>query len=257
MSMLSSDDFSQLRPYLHDEVFLQVLQENASYQQIWREANVLLAKGRWYDLVHTAIATSHLGKILHQERTQGILRDESEEQYQEYRAILIPAIMLHDVGWSAIGENKNTQWRNQDLRRGHMEIGAQLAEHVLSTVAYSPILTRRVVYLVAHHDDQYLGKDPQTREEFIHRDADACFIFTFLSFWKDFTVTGGDLSSSDFLDMKEKEWGKRYTQSAQIINDKEIAARKSEVNEKKASSLERFKELKRVIETLNKQVLES
>lgn len=255
--MFSSEDFLELRPYFHDETFLQVLQENTLYQQIWREASLLLAKGRWYDLVHTAIATSHLGAILRQERTQGILRDDSEEQYQEYRAILIPAIMLHDVGWSAIGENKNTQWRNQDLRRGHMEIGAQLAEHMLSIVAYSPILTRRIVHLVAHHDDQYLGKDPQTREEIIHRDADACFIFTFLSFWKDFTVTGSDLSPADFLDMKEKKWGKRYTQSAQNINNKEIAVRKGEVSEEEALLMKRYEELKRVIEALNKQILES
>ncbi|HEY4034038.1 MAG TPA: HD domain-containing protein, partial [Ktedonobacteraceae bacterium] len=252
--MFSSEDFPELRPYLHNEVLLQVFQENTLYQQIWREASVLLAKGRWYDLVHTAIAIGHLGKILHQERTQGILRDESEEQYQEYRAILIPAIMLHDVGWSAIGENKNTQWSDQKLRRGHMEIGAQLAEHVLSMVTYSPILTRRIVHLVAHHDDQYLGRDPETREEIIHRDADACFIFTFLSFWKDFTVRGGDLSPADFLEMKEKKWGKRYTQTAQVITNKEIVARKGEVNEGKALSLERYEELKRVTEALNKQI---
>src|SRR5262249_46639053 len=147
--------------------------------------------------------------------------DESEEQYQEYRAILIPAIILHDIGWSAIGENKHTQWSAQELRRGHMEVGAQLAEHVLSMVAYSPILTQRVVHLVAHHDDQYLGRDPETREEIIHRDADACFIFTFLSFWKDFTVMGDDLSPADFLEVKEKKWGMRYTQTAQVITDKE------------------------------------
>lgn len=253
--MFSSQDFPELHPYLLNEVFVQVLQENTSYQQIWEEASVLLAKGRWYDLVHTAIATSHLGQILQQERTQGILRDESEEQYQESQAILIPAIILHDVGWSAIGENKNTQWNDQELRRRHMEIGAQLAEHILSKMTYSPTLTQRIVHLVAHHDDQYLGKDPQTQEEIILRDADACFILTFLSFWKDFTVTGGDLSSTDFLDKKKKKWGKRYTQTAQIITNKEIAARKSEVNGGEVLSLERYEEIKKVIEALNKQIL--
>ena len=80
---------------------------------------------------------------------------------------------------------------------------------------------------------------------------------TFLSFWKDFTVTGGDLPSTDFLDKKEEKWGKRYTQTAQIITNKEIAARKSEVNEGEALSLERYEEIKKVIEALNKQILKT
>lgn len=137
-----------------------------------------------------------------------------------------------------------------------METGAQLAENVLNTIAYSPILIQRIVHLVAHHDDQYLGKDPATREEIIHRDADACFIFTFLSFWKDFTVMGRDLSPVDFFTMKEKKWGKRYTQAAQIITNKEIEARKCEVNEQKLLSLEQYEKLKRAIEMLNKKILE-
>jgi hypothetical protein len=254
--MFSSGDLPELHLYLHDQMFVQVLQENCFYQQIWKEARLLLAKGRWYDVVHTTIAISHLGKILHQERTQGILKEESEEQYQECRAILIPAILLHDIGWSAIGENKNTQWNAQELRKSHMEIGAQLAENVLRMVTYSPTLIHRIVHLVAHHDDQYLGRDPETPEEIIHRDADACFIFTFLSFWKDFTVMGSALSPADFLAMKEKKWGRRYTRAAQIITDKEIEERKCEVKKEKLLLLERHEKLKRAIEAFNQKILE-
>lgn len=254
--MLSFEYFSELRPYLRHETFVQLLQENSSYRQIFTEASVLLARGRWYDLVHTIIAVAHMSEILEGERAQGILRDVTEELYQEYQAVLIPAIMLHDIGWSAIGENKNTEWDDRELRTRHMEVGAQIAQRILQAVAYPPALIQSIVHLVAHHDDQYLGTNPETPTEMLHRDADACFILTSISFWKDFAVKGGDLPPAEFLEMKVKKWGTRYTRTAQIITNREIEARKSEIDGADLSPTALYDNFKRMVESFNKHLLE-
>jgi uncharacterized protein len=72
--------------------------------------------------------------------------------------IVIPALYLHDTGWSVIdyqdflnappAKKKETR----SLRR-HMEEGARIADSALSDLNYDPDLRARIVAIIAVHDD--------------------------------------------------------------------------------------------------------
>jgi len=166
----------------------------AKYREIWELAKPYLAKSRWWDLMHTEMSVGFLHKIL-------------KEEGKDYLAdVLVPAIILHDTGWSTIGEGKHVLWGGEEMRRRHMEAGAKIAEDILSQVGYNPELTKRIVHLVSTHDSAYLGIEQKAEEERLVRDADASFVLTSLSFWKDYHVNtvlkekGEDLTPAEFLE---------------------------------------------------------
>lgn len=221
------------QPFSELEQAEELLSEDPRYRKILHEALPLLAKGRWYDLSHTLIAVKDMSAVLAGERTNGILKDIPEEEYQRYRKILLPSIILHDIGWSSVGPEKNSQWDRADLRVTHMAKGAELAQGILENSGYDPELNPEITALIAHHDDQYLGIDPQTDLEKMHRDVDACFIPTEYSFWKDHAKAqdkiGKDIDPAEYLQSRKDKFGTRYTKSAQAIMTREIEKRQQEI----------------------------
>lgn len=197
---------------------------NPVFKKIFRMATPLLKKGRWYDLGHTKYSVKFMEEIL------------SEENKLKKENILIPTIILHDIGWSEIGKEKNTQWSKLDLRIKHMEIGAKLAEQILKKIGYPTKLTIKIKKLVKTHDNFYLGIEPKTDEEKIMRDADGCFSFTSLSFWKDYDVkiVKNKLKTSpkEFLKKLTVQYGKMYTKTGQKIVEKLIKERLEEIQSK-------------------------
>jgi len=217
------------------------------HKEIWKEAKPLLAKCRWWDLTHTRMSIGFMHQIMH---------DEDRGNYEE---ILMPAIILHDVGWTVIGEEKNTSWGNKDLRIKHMAEGAKIARRILEKVKYDIKLTEKIVNLVATHDDAYLGKPQTTIGEKLIRDADACFVLTGLSFWKDYhvkcVVKGEKMTPQEFLDKKVVGGSKRHTITAQKITDQQIVARRKEIVDTSKTPLQRYKELKASAEKANEEEL--
>lgn len=115
------------------------------HQQIWKKAVPYLINSRLFDLWHTEKSIAYMQRII------------SSEKLETHRDVLIPAIILHDIGWSAIGKRKNSDWTAKDLRIKHMEIGAKLANNILTSLSYNKKLIDKICHLVATHDNAYLG----------------------------------------------------------------------------------------------------
>lgn len=194
--------------------------KNPQYIDIFIKALKLSAEGRWWDIWHVEVSTANMLQML------------EEEGQNALGAVLIPAIIMHDIGWSRVGEERDFNWDDPNLRMKHMAEGAKLAESILNDIGYPSEYIPEIIELIAHHDDEYLGKPSVTLKEKILRDADASFILSYPSFWKDWYIKGrpNGITPKKYLEVKKSKHGKRYTKTAQSIIDKQISSRMKEVD---------------------------
>jgi HD superfamily phosphodiesterase len=97
-------------------------------------------------------------------------------------AIVLPAILLHDTGYSAVPEDDHLRglaggpvdW-DPDITRLHEIEGARIAGEILAAVGYDPDRTRTIQEIVDGHDSrtEALGLD-----DAIVKDADKLWRFT-------------------------------------------------------------------------------
>ncbi len=198
---------------------------------------------------HTEISTDFMYQII------------KGEEVENLENILIPTIILHDIGWSKVDERKNISYWESDMRVKHMEEGGKIARNILQNVNYDWGLIEKVCNLVSTHDNFYLGKEQVSFEEKLVRDADACFILTELSFWKDYYVTtaykGVETTPKRFLNKQVAKYSKRNTRSAQDITDRQVEERSEEIKGKLKSPEQRYNELKKEAEKINQKALKS
>lgn len=217
------------------------------YKEIWDLAKPYLAKCRLWDLWHTQISISFLYQIMKQEGKE------------ELENILVPAIILHDIGWSTIGEEKNISWQRKKMRVKHMKAGAKIAKEILEEVDYDQELIKKIVRLVSTHDNAYLGITQNAVEEKLMRDADACFVFTDLSFWKDYHVTnvikGVRVTPRGFLKKLVENNSLRHTKTAKGITNQQIIDRTKEIEDTSKTPLQRYEKLKAKAEKRNEETI--
>lgn len=98
--------------------------------------------------------------------------------------IVVPAIILHDLGWneipvelqrSAFGPGST----NAELNRQHELAGVRLAHQVLESLDYPADLTAEILRIIDGHDSR---PQPETLEEAIVKDADKMWRVTKLGF---------------------------------------------------------------------------
>ncbi len=98
--------------------------------------------------------------------------------------IVVPAVMLHDVGWirvpeclqlSAFGPNAT----NLAVRDVHEREGAVIARDVLEAIGYPPEKTASVAVIVSRHDSR---ADAECLEEAIVKDADKLWRYSLEGF---------------------------------------------------------------------------
>ncbi|MFH1398858.1 MAG: HD domain-containing protein [Candidatus Woesearchaeota archaeon] len=77
--------------------------------------------------------------------------------------LLFPLVILHDVGYSAVGQ-KNPDIKERDSKRIHMKRGAEIAQKILEMLKYAPALTKQIVHYVSVHDNWALGDDSPYKE---------------------------------------------------------------------------------------------
>ncbi|MBW2513388.1 MAG: HD domain-containing protein, partial [Deltaproteobacteria bacterium] len=93
------------------------------------------------------------------------------------RRIVEPAIILHDVGWSALKpediENaygvRATGEKARKLNRIHEVRGAEIAAEILTDLSCDPTATGKILKIIERHDS---GTCPDTTEEKLVKDAD-------------------------------------------------------------------------------------
>jgi len=144
------------------------------FEKIWELA--LSYQDKRGDKGHAEITTHYAFKLL-----------ETEKGNEE---IVIPAIMLHDIGWSQltkaermiIFDSNSTKDQKLEVRCKHQDVGVKLAKEILNKLNYSKNLIKDILEIISQHD---------TRDEFISlneglvRDSDKLWRFSKTGFMLD------------------------------------------------------------------------
>jgi HD superfamily phosphodiesterase len=112
------------------------------------------------NLIHTRIALRYALKLLQSEKG-----DED---------VVIPAVLLHDVGWKTIPANLHLTAfgpnpSNPKLARVHEVEGAKIAEAILKNLRYPSEKIKEICRIIRGHDTR---KRPISRNDRIVKDAD-------------------------------------------------------------------------------------
>ncbi|HEY6004157.1 MAG TPA: HD domain-containing protein [Anaeromyxobacter sp.] len=96
------------------------------------------------------------------------------------RDVVVPAILLHDVGWKSIPEDRQlrafgVEVRDEALRRFHETEGARIAAEILSAVGVAPGRRDAIVRIIDGHDTRL---EALSLEDALVKDADKLWRFT-------------------------------------------------------------------------------
>jgi len=143
--------------------------------------------------------------------------------------VVIPAILLHDVGWKMIPEDLHLTAfgpnpSNPKLGRVHEVEGAKMARSILEGLSYPPEKVREICRLILGHDSR---KHPISRNDRIVKDADKLWRYSRRGFHIDlerFSISRR--KALLFLEEKIEEWF--FLPTARLLARKELAQRKKE-----------------------------
>ncbi|MDQ0093179.1 HD domain-containing protein [Paeniglutamicibacter psychrophenolicus] len=133
--------------------------------EIWGRARSLLAV-RDNDM-HTLYSLSLASALL-------------DEHPQADPGVVLPAIMLHDIGWSEVEPGQVLAaiapgGGRTDLVLQHEKAGARLATEILESLRVDPLITKQVAAIVDGHDSRSEAIGP---EDEIVKDADKLWLLT-------------------------------------------------------------------------------
>ncbi len=122
------------------------------------------------NLPHTYIVYQYAQLLLHEEGGS--------------REIIIPACILHDVGWSSIPEDRQLRAfgpniKDPESRRKHEVEGVLIAKEILAQAGYNGSLVRRITEIIDGHDTT---TGARSLEDAITKDSDKLFRLSALGF---------------------------------------------------------------------------
>ena len=128
------------------------------YQKIFERAKPFLRTRK--NLTHTQIALRYALRLLREKKGD--------------EGIVIPAILLHDVGWKMIPSNLQLtafgpNLSNPQLVRVHEVQGAKIAEAILKELHYPPKKIKEICEIIQGHDTR---KRPISQDDRIVKDSD-------------------------------------------------------------------------------------
>jgi hypothetical protein len=148
--------------------------------------------------------------------------------------VVEPAVILHDVGWSqltpeqirvAFGVRAGGE-EAERLNRIHEREGAAIARRILLSLGYPPLWVEPITLLIERHDS---GKEANSLEEEILKDADKLWRFSPVGFWKEIERQGLERDELyRFLSAKYRGWF--YTQTAVKLAEEELRGRGKEIS---------------------------
>lgn len=104
--------------------------------------------------------------------------------------IVIPAVILHDIGWSQLPKEERLsifgdRLKKEDkikVQKKHEEFGVKLAKEILGQVNYNKNLIDEILEIISGHDTRegFISKN-----EGVMRDADKLWRFSKKGFWID------------------------------------------------------------------------
>ncbi len=184
--------------------------KNKTFETIWNLASPYLKKGVMKNFVlHTR------GVI---EAMELLLREEEGDE-----SILIPAAILHDVGWSkvpvALQKSKESGDRKKALEL-HLEFSAPIIREILEKVSYDQEKIDQIVEIVKAHKFQ----EPEDSEKQLLIDADTLSDAFKKQFYSD--VQSYETTPQGLYNFRKEN--KFYTSAAKKLFDKEIEERRKE-----------------------------
>ena len=128
------------------------------FQKIWQLAEPYLDTRK--NDIHTKISTECAYRLLEREGGD--------------QDIVIPAIILHDVGWKRVPENLQLKTFGQnttypELNRLHEIEGVKIAKEILENVHYDKDKVAEILKIIEGHDSR---KEPLSLNDKIVKDAD-------------------------------------------------------------------------------------
>ncbi|MEW6375984.1 MAG: HD domain-containing protein [Thermodesulfobacteriota bacterium] len=183
------------------------------YQKIYERAKPFLRTRK--NLIHTKIALQFALRLLKQEG--------GDEE------VVIPAILLHDVGWKTIPENLHLTAfgpypSNPTLARVHEVKGSKIAMAILKGLHYPPEKVEEICQIIRGHDTR---KKPISQNDRIVKDADKLSRYSRRGLLIDLTrFRISRLEHLSFLEGKINQWF--LTNTGKELAVKEINLRKRE-----------------------------
>ena len=149
-----------VRTYSIDEIF-ELQKIEVPFQKIFELAMPFL-KTR-LNLPHTYIVYQYANLLID---TEGGSRE-----------IIIPACILHDVGWSTVPEDQQLKAfgphiQDFEARRKHEVEGASIATRILSQAGYNGSLVEKIVEIIDGHDTT---PEARSLEDAVTKDSDKLF----------------------------------------------------------------------------------
>jgi hypothetical protein len=110
--------------------------------------------------IHTKIAYAYAVKLLQAEGGD--------------EAVVLPAVILHDVGWKSVPEDLQLKafgpgQRDEELKRAHEVEGASIGRKILEQVGYDEDLIEEIVEIISGHDTR---KHALSLNDALAKDAD-------------------------------------------------------------------------------------
>jgi HD superfamily phosphodiesterase len=149
--------------------------------------------------------------------------------------IIIPAAILHDIGWSKVSEEERSVIFNKKKKYGkeyfavrhkHQDAGVKLASQILAQVKYPKKLIESILEIISQHDTR---KGFLSEEDGLMRDADKLSRFSKIEFWKD--VKKNEYTPQQLYDRLKKHLDEEhffYSEEAKELARKELCDRKKE-----------------------------
>ena len=183
------------------------------HQKIFEKAKPFLRTRK--NLLHTRIALRYALKLLPSEKGD--------------EGVVIPAVLLHDVGWKAIPANLHLTAfgpnpTNPKLARVHEVEGAKIAEAILKDLKYPSQKMKEICRIVRGHDTR---RRPISRNDRIVKDADKLWRYSRKGMAVD--LERFRVPRSIYLNFLEKiinEWF--LTRTAREIAKREMMSRRGE-----------------------------
>ena len=156
------------------------------------------------------------------------------EIFKANEDIVIPAAILHDIGYYGMDDNllremmakKLSEEQEHKIKIEHMERGVRFAKQILSEVNYEPKLINKIIEIIQKHDSKDVCNFV---EEKIVRDADKLARFSKVGFYVD--IKRRECTSLFWYEKLKKNFDKQnyfQTKEAKQIAIEELEKRHDE-----------------------------
>ena len=181
------------------------------YVEMLRKATPFLKKGIKKDLVvHTKWVVKSMEMLLKKENGD--------------KGILMPAAILHDMGWSKVPLNLQKIRKGPKAKRAlelHLKYCPPIAKKILDSFSYDQAKIKEIVDIILTHK----FKNPRDLNKRLLIDADTLSDIFKEPFYED--VKQYKITAKENLEIRKEN--KFYTKTARIIFNRELAKREREI----------------------------